>query len=305
MNIAVLLGGNSPEREISLRSGNNVAAVLRKCGYDITLLDPSEPNFLEALLQAQPDCVLPVLHGEGGEDGTIQGLLTIAHFPYVGSSVRASVVSMDKYITKLIAQNNGIPTPEYIYLHNGVSSVPSFNEAGATLGVPFIVKPCDVGSTIGLSLVSCEDEFHSALENAYSYSNKLLLEQFIDGYEITVGVYKLHGKMHTLPPIWIVKPDKVFDFNTKYTAGGARHVYELPINEEVIENLLNYAVKICQLVEIGGVARLDFIVKENIPYLLEINSIPGMTAESLVPDEVTHMGMDFGEFLEELLRDAL
>jgi len=143
------------------------------------------------------------------------------------------------------------------------------------------------------------------LEEAFRFSDRLLVEEFIDGYEITVGVFRLKDQFFVLPPIWVVKPDRVFDYDTKYKPGGAKHVYDLPISVEARERLTSYSKRICKIVGIGGVARLDYIVKDETPYLLEINSIPGMTAESLVPDEVRKAGQDFGQFLEDLIRDAL
>lgn len=304
MNIVVLLGGMSPERDISLRSGENVANILRNRGHHVITIDTAEPHFIDHLLNSHADCVFPVLHGEGGEDGNIQGFLNVLGFPYVGSDVRASVICMDKYLTKLVAIDNGIPTPRYTYIYDP-DNVPPYENVIKTIGNPFIVKPCNTGSTIGLSLVGNEDDYNTALQNAFQFSTRLLFEEFIDGLEVTVGAYSLDGDIGTLPPIWVVKPDKVFDYGTKYTAGGAKHVYDIPLDSKPLNELLSNTKKICNVVGIRGVVRLDFIVKDQTSYLLEINSIPGMTSESLVPDEILHMGNDFGEFLEELLKDAL
>lgn len=304
MNIVVLFGGTSPEREISLKSGENVAATLRARGHQVETLDTAVPNFVEQLLQLKPDCVFPALHGADGEDGKIQGLLSILRIPYVGSDVRASVITMDKYLTKLVTLQSEIPTPSFIYVYDG-DSVPDYWSVERKLGSPFIIKPCDVGSTIGLSLVRSVSEYEVALEEAFRFSGRLLLEEFIDGFEITVGLFRLREDFLVLPPIYVVKPDRIFDYDTKYRPGGAKHVYDLPISVEARERLTSYSKRICKIVGIGGVARLDYIVKDETPYLLEINSIPGMTAESLVPDEVLHAGRDFGEFLEDLIKDAL
>lgn len=304
MNIVVLFGGTSPEREISLKSGENIAATLRARGHQVETLDTAVPNFVEQLMQLKPDCVFPALHGADGEDGKIQGLLSILHIPYVGSDVRASVITMDKYLTKLVALQSEIPTPSFLYVYDP-HLVPDYWDVERKLGSPFIVKPCDVGSTIGLSLVRSASEYEVALEEAFRFSDRLLLEEFIDGFEVTVGLFRLGGDFLVLPPIYVVKPDRIFDYDTKYKPGGAKHVYDLPISVEARERLTSYSKRICKIVGIGGVARLDYIVKDETPYLLEINSIPGMTAESLVPDEVRHAGRDFGEFLEDLIKDAL
>jgi len=304
MNIVVLFGGTSPEREISLKSGENIAATLRARGHQVETLDTAVPNFVEQLMQLKPDCVFPALHGADGEDGKIQGLLSILHIPYVGSDVRASVITMDKYLTKLVAIQNEIPTPSFIHIYDR-NDIPDYVSVVNQLGSPFIVKPCDVGSTIGLSLVSSVSEYESSLEEAFRFSDRLLVEEFVDGFEITVGVFRLRDQFFVLPPIWVVKPDKVFDYDTKYKPGGAKHIYDLPISDYASEKLTFYSKRICKIVGVGGVARLDYIVKDETPYLLEINSIPGMTAESLVPDEVRQAGQDFGQFLEDLIRDAL
>ncbi|HOA65303.1 MAG TPA: D-alanine--D-alanine ligase [Coprothermobacter proteolyticus] len=304
MNIVVLFGGTSPERDISLRSGENVAASLRARGHQVETLDTADPNFVAKLLQLKPDCVFPALHGADGEDGKVQGLLGMLRIPFVGSDVRASVITMDKYLTKLVALQNEIPTPSFIYIYDR-NAAPDYVSVVNELGSPFIVKPCDVGSTIGLSLVTSASEYELSLEEAFRFSDRLLVEEFIDGYEITVGVFRLKDQFFVLPPIWVVKPDRVFDYDTKYRPGGAKHIYDLPIPDEASEKLTFYSKCICRIVGVGGVARLDYIVKDETPYLLEINSIPGMTAESLVPDEVRKAGQDFGQFLEDLIRDAL
>ncbi|NPV88593.1 D-alanine--D-alanine ligase [Coprothermobacteraceae bacterium] len=304
MRIVVLYGGTSPEREISLRTGANVARVLAERGHEVVLLDPAVKTFIHDLLAADPDVVFPALHGAGGEDGTIQGLLSSLNIRYVGCDVRASVICLDKYLTKLVAIDQGLKTPAYIYVPIK-SEVPSFDEVQRRLGVPFVVKPSDVGSTVGLSLVEDERSYISALQLAYEYTSRVILEQFVDGYEVTVGLYEENGELKTLPPIWISKPSKIFDYVTKYSPGGAQHIYELPFSGQLKSALEDAARRVCKVVGVRGVVRLDFIVNSEGPYLLEINNIPGMTETSLVPDEVAHAGMDFGEFLETLVKNAV
>jgi D-alanine-D-alanine ligase len=288
--IAVLLGGKSSEREVSLRSGNAVLQSLLRLGYNAIPLDAAGDLTLD-LGRERVDLAFIVLHGRWGEDGTVQGLLEMMSIPYTGSGVLGSSISMDKTTMKLLFTAMGIPTPPYVICGSGDN---------IDFPLPFVVKPANEGSTIGISIVREAGEIENAFRTALKYDRKLVVERFVPGQEITVAV--VNGK--TLP-IVEVKPAKGFyDFEAKYTKGMTEYIVPARISEKVERNASDTALRIYNAFDLSGCARIDMLVEDDMPLVIDINTSPGMTETSLVPKAWGHLGHSFDELVEEILREA-
>jgi D-alanine-D-alanine ligase len=292
--IAVLYGGFSSERTISIKSGKAVLNAAKKlklsvCGIDV------DKNIVEKLKREKINLAYIALHGPLGEDGTIQGLLEIMKIPYTGCGVFASSASMDKDISKKLFKINGILTPEWKTLKN-------FDNIPKMKNYPLVVKPMSQGSAVGVSIVENFKQLVSAAKNAFKYDNEILIEQFIEGKEITVGV--LNGK--SLPIVEIVPKAKFYDFKSKYSKGGSQHIIPARISKNVEILARHYAEKIYKNFKCKTLCRVDMIVdkKENL-WTLENNTCPGMTETSLFPDEAKAAGINFEELVLTILEGAL
>jgi len=282
------MGGKSHEREISLRSGTAVLEALKRLGHQAIALDLDD-NICENLKKIKPDKVFIALHGTYGEDGRIQGLLDILGIPYVGTGHLGSALAMDKEITKKLLVFHGIPTPKWVCLKNNCEL--NWNT------FPAIVKPADQGSSVGLYLVKDEQQLKNAIEEVKKISNKVLIEEFISGYDVTVGVLK--GK--ALPPLKILPKKGIYDYESKYTKGMSEYIFLE--DEQLITNLQKIAVEVFYSMELKDMARIDFRVTEDKkPYVLEINTIPGMTELSLFPMACRKIGLDFDHVINILLQ---
>jgi D-alanine-D-alanine ligase len=288
--IGVLLGGKSSEREISLKSGNAVLQALVGKGYDAVAIDPID-HFIEKLEREGIEIAFIVLHGKWGEDGTVQGLLEMMGIPYTGSGVLGSSSAMDKVTMKMILNGVRIPTPEYITAEQGDA---------VYFPLPFVVKPANEGSTIGISIVRAEEEKKDALEKAFQYDRKVLLEKFIGGSEITVAV--VNG---LALPIVEVRPSRGFyDFEAKYTKGMTEYIVPAPLEKAVEETSSVLALKVYKAFDLAGCARIDMIIDGTTPMIIDINTSPGMTETSLVPKAWACLGRTFDELIEEILWGA-
>ncbi len=290
MKVVVLMGGKSSEREISIKTGEAVSRALERLGHEVYKLDLSE-DIAEKLLKIKPDKVFIALHGHYGEDGRIQGLLDILGIPYVGSGVLGSAISMDKDITKRLLKSEGIPTPEWITVRkNNLKSITWDT-------FPAVVKPADQGSSIGLKVVKNQKELNEAVKEAFELSEKVIIERFIEGRDMTVGILK--GKV--LPVIEIRPKKGIYDFESKYTKGMSEYVF---VEDKTLsEKLQKISLRIFEIFELKDLARIDFRVdREGNPYVLEVNTIPGMTELSLFPMACKRAGLSFDEMIEELLR---
>jgi D-alanine-D-alanine ligase len=283
--VAVAMGGDSSEREVSLQSGANVLEALRARGIDATAVD-GIPALLALIQAGGCDRVFNILHGRGGEDGVLQGALEALGVPYTGSGVLGSALCMDKVRTKRVWQSLGIPTPEFAVLEPGEP----VDQALAAIGLPAIVKPAREGSSVGVTRVFDAGDLPAALELAARYDGQLLIERLIEGPELTVGI--LDGV--ALPSIRIVPPGEFYDYHAKYVSDDTQYVcpgLNSPPEEAALERLCERAFA---AVGASGWGRIDVMQsKTGGFYLLEINTTPGMTSHSLVPKAAREAGVDF------------
>lgn len=306
--IAVLLGGTSAEREVSLRSGAMVAEALRSRGHEVTELDTADLSFIDALLTLKPHVVFIALHGRLGEDGTIQGLLEVLGLPYIGSGVLASALAMSKGQSKRIYEAAEIPTPRYLTFE-GAPPVSGMTEIAAQvlaeLGERVVVKPALEGSSIGLSIVHEAAELIPALTLAFRYDRTVLVEQFVAGTEVTVGVVG-NEDAQALPTIEVVAKNEFYDYESKYAPGGSEHIIPARIGDSLNETCMQMAVDAHLALGCRGLSRSDFIVDgEGAVWILETNTIPGMTSTSLVPDMARARGVDFPALCEWIVALSL
>ncbi len=304
--VLVLMGGISTEREISLKSGTAVAKALIEAGYSVETLDV-QPNNLDEIRKTNPDVVYLTTHGKGGEDGCIQGMLEWMGIPYTGPGVTASAVCMDKALTKKILIQSGIPTPKSVEysVEECANREKIKNELIEKLGMPMVLKsPCQ-GSSIGVVIVRDESSVLDAIDEVFKYGDILLGEQFISGVEISVPVMG-NKELEVYPIIEIVPTSEFYDFESKYTPGMSQHIIPARISDKAAEKVNKYAAEAYKKTGCRGVSRIDFIVDENgEPYVIEINTLPGMTETSLVPDSARHMGIEFPQLVDKIVRLAL
>ena len=305
-NVLVLMGGTSEEREVSLRSGKAVYEGLREAGYEVEALDFT-PETIHRIKEISPDVVFITLHGKNGEDGTVQGYLELLGIPYTGSGVLASAVCMNKVITKKLCSFEGLPTADFQVIKKRGFNRDSFNSAllMEDFGLPLVVKPATQGSSVGTSIVRESKNIVPALELAFSLDEEILVEKFIAGTELTVTVL---GKdsLKTLPVIEIVPKNEYYDYESKYMPGMSDHIIPARISEPEREKVEEISCKAYEAVGCRGYARIDLILdREGNPYILEINTLPGMTGTSLVPDAARAAGIKFPELLDFFVKMAL
>ncbi|MBI2083631.1 MAG: D-alanine--D-alanine ligase [Deltaproteobacteria bacterium] len=294
MKVGVLMGGLSKEREISLKSGRAVAAALKNRGYEVVEID-AQRDLANKLSSERIDVAVIMLHGRWGEDGTMQGMLEILGIPYSGSGPLASAVSLDKELTKRIVFQAGIRTPKWQTVF--LKDLKSFGSLSFPL--PVIVKPNREGSTIGITIIKEIRNLMPALVEAGKYDETILIEEFIFGKEITVGI--VDGR--PLPALEIVPKSGFYDFQSKYTKGMTEYIVPARISKEDEKEMIEMTVKVYDLLRLQGIARADFILAEK-SYFIEINSIPGMTETSLVPKAAASVGISFEDLCESLVKGA-
>ena len=299
--VAVLMGGASAEREVSLMSGTGVLNALRAKGVDAHAFDPSERDLGELKREGFDRCFI-ALHGRFGEDGTVQGALELMGIPYTGSGVMASSISMDKVMTKRIWRFEGLPTPAWVQVKSAAETTAAFAE----LGAPMIVKPAREGSTIGLTKVMHPDQCEEAYRLAAQHDSHVLCEQFVAGDEVTCPVLGPAHEPRALPLICIVAPDGNYDFQNKYYTDVVKYLVPagLPAGEE--EAIAALVCKAYQVLGCRGWARADVMIDAATrkPYLLEINTSPGMTGHSLVPMSAKAAGISYEDLCVMLLQSA-
>lgn len=291
--IGVLLGGISPERPVSLESGAYVSAALRSRGWNVVDIDVGRDLPAQLVANGVTHAWL-ALHGPLGEDGCVQGLLEVMRIPYTGSGVRGSAIAMDKIATKRMLAGTGIPMAKDHVWHKG-------DEFPEAVTYPVMVKTPEGGSTLGIKKCHDAAELEAGLLYCLDFGGDVLLEQFVDGYEITVAV--LQGT--PLPVVKIEPLNEFFDFEAKYAKGKTRYIVPAPIPASVAEAAQRYAKLAYDTIGLAGVARADFIVDaQGIPWFLEINTLPGMTGTSLSPMAAKQVGMSFEDLVERLLQGA-
>jgi len=287
LKIGVLCGGMSSEREVSLRSGKNCFEALKRLGYENTCLIDVDKNIAAVLKDKDIELAYIAMHGKYGEDGCIQGLLEIMGIPYTGCGVKASAVCMDKEFTKIIVASRGVPV------------IPSQDKV---IEYPVMVKPLCEGSSIGMSKVNNEAEFDIAIKEAKKYGTGVIIEKFLEGKSITVGVLDIQGRTVATPILELRSKTGWYDYEAKYTKGLTEFILPAEIDEDLTKQIQEYAVMAHNAVEARGMSRVDFIVSENKPYMLEINTIPGMTDLSDLPAQAKAMGIEYDELVEIILK---
>ncbi len=298
--VALLCGGRSAEREVSLRGGQAVRQALELRGYKVKVFDPAT-DLLDLVKEAPSfDVAFLVLHGPGGEDGTIQGLLDLLGLPYQGAGVLGSALAMDKKLSKELYRLAGLNVPKAIELQKGVSFPAEMIEE---IGFPLVVKPVSQGSSIGLSLVEKKKDLPKALELAFKHEERVLLEEYLPGRELTVGVL---GK-EALPVVEIIPGERhrFFDYEAKYTPGATEEICPARIPSETAQEAQRCALKAHQILRLRHYSRTDMIYAHDKLYLLETNTIPGMTETSLLPLAAKVAGYSFEDLVERLLKMAL
>ncbi|UUD65432.1 D-alanine--D-alanine ligase [Pseudomonas seleniipraecipitans] len=295
--VAVLFGGKSAEREVSLKSGNAVLSALQGAGVDAFGIDVGD-DFLARLLNEKIDRAFIVLHGRGGEDGSMQGLLECAGIPYTGSGILASALAMDKLRTKQVWQSLGLSTPRHAVL----ASADDCRRAATELGFPLIVKPAHEGSSIGMAKVTDVDALIAAWQDAAVYDSQVLVEQWIHGPEFTIAM--LRGEV--LPPIALGTTHSFYDYDAKYLADDTQYRVPCGLDADKEAELKALTAKACEAVGTQGWARADVMQDgEGRFWLLEVNTVPGMTDHSLVPMAAQAAGLDFQQLVLAILADSV
>ena len=305
MKLAVLRGGKSAERDVSLRSGAQVAKALRGRAHDVTEVD-LDPSTWDALRDGGFECVFNALHGRLGEDGTVQGMLELLGLPYTGSGVLASALCMDKSRAGKVMAAAGLHVPEFeeLEINEGVAAE-VVERLVARFGLPVVVKPAREGSTIGLTIAKDEDAVASGLVLAGRYDRRVLVQRFAVGTEITVGVLAT-PELQVLPTLEIVSENPVYDYDAKYTAGMSHHIIPARISEASRTAATEAAARAFTELGCSGMARVDIIVaNDGAPWVLEVNTVPGLTELSLLPDAARAAGISFDELCQRLVDHAV
>jgi D-alanine-D-alanine ligase len=305
VKIAVLRGGKSAEREVSLRSGAQVANALGERGHDVMGVD-LDPQTWDVLRDSRIECVFNALHGRLGEDGTVQGMLELLGLPYTGSGVLASALCMDKSRAGRIMAAIGLHVPEFeeLEVKEGVAA-DLVERLVAKFGLPLVIKPVREGSTIGLTIARDEDAVASGLVLAARYDRRVLVQGFAAGTEVTVGVLAT-PEMQVLPTLEILSENPVYDYDAKYTAGRSHHVIPARIPEAARVAASEAAARAFTELGCSGMARVDIIVDaRGTPWILEVNTVPGLTELSLLPDAARAAGIEFDELCVRLVDHAV
>ena len=311
MHVLVLSGGLSAERDVSLRSGRRVAEALRAARPDWEVLEHDvDARLLDLLRDHRPDCIVPLLHGAAGEDGALRDLLQSLGIPFVGSTAAASRLAFDKPVTKELVAQAGVRTPECVAMPQS-----TFRELGATgvlsavverLGLPLVVKPTRGGSSLGTSIVHTATDLPAAMVGAFAYGDVVLMEQFIDGTEVAIGVFERDDDLLALSAVEIVPPGELYDYAARYTAGTTEFFCPARLEDEVAEQAQAVALNVHLLLGLRDWSRTDLIIDaEGQPWFLEVNVAPGMTETSLFPQALVAAEEPLGDLMADLVQAAV
>lgn len=303
--IIVLMGGPSSEAEISRLTGNAILKALQSLGYNAEGMEFVPMTLIEDVKKSGCDIVFNAVHGKYGEDGRIAAALEMIDMPYTSCSVLSSAITMDKVATKYLFRAAGISTPRSLVCHRSDSKKDLAAEILKEFSLPVVVKAASQGSSIGVEIVEKAEDLQAALDNSFKYDEAVLIEEFIRGMELSVPVI---GNKHkkALPIIEITTNSGRYDYKSKYTKGESHHTIPAPLSPELTEKVQQLCVDACNAADCRGVVRVDVMLgKDGVPYALEINSVPGMTEVSLVPDSAKHAGISFPELCEMILAMAV
>ena len=296
--IAVLCGGMSSEREVSLRSGKNCLDALLRLGYKNSSIVDVDENVASNLKNF--DFAYNTLHGKYGEDGCIQGLLEILKIPYTGCGVMSSAICMNKEYTKKVMQTAGIPLIKSVYLLSNEDPL----EKVSGLKYPLMIKPVSEGSSFGMSKVNSESELIEAVENARKFNSQILIEEYLVGISATVGVLEKNGKAFATEILELRPKNEWYDYEAKYTKGMTDFILPAQISDDLTNQVKSTAVKAFEVCGCSGVSRVDFLIVNSIPYVLEINTNPGMTDTSDLPAQAAETGINYDDLVEMILMSA-
>jgi len=322
-NIAILAGGDSSEFAVSLKSANAVANQLDKSKYNVFLvhikggewtlmndlncgliINKHDFSFQDNGQKTQFDCIVPMIHGAPAEDGKIQGYFDMLGIPYIGSGVMASALTFNKfYCNNFVRESGIIKIADSVIIRKNQSYSPE--KIIERIGLPCFVKPSAGGSSFGVSKVKRIEDFRSAVESAFYESEEVVAEAFIEGQEIQCGMYKIADQSVRLPLVEIVSKNEFFDYQAKYDPKFSEEIIPARISDELTKTCQDLTEKLYNALNLKGIARMDFILKDHEFWFLEANTIPGMTNESLVPQMLRKAGLGFGETIEKLIEDRL
>jgi D-alanine-D-alanine ligase len=291
------MGGPSSEREVSIESGNGVLRALGFLGHEARSID-FDGRFIDALRDYAPDIVFNALHGTGGEDGTVQGVLDWLGIAYTGSDLVSCALSMDKHLTKKLLAAEGLPTPAWDCFDLSGGTLPLLP---GSLDLPLVVKPRSEGSSVGVSIVKTHEQWTQAIVESSHRTQNVIAEEYVPGREFGVGIL---GE-EPLPVLEILATDEFYTYNSKYASGGSRHLVPAPIDADLTARLQMLALSVHRLLGLRDYSRTDFIVtKEGRPYILEVNSLPGLTPTSLLPDMAKAAGISYEALIDRLVAYA-
>ncbi|SDG38937.1 D-alanine-D-alanine ligase/UDP-N-acetylmuramate--alanine ligase [Selenomonas sp. WCT3] len=303
--IVVVMGGTSTEAEISRQTGTAILKALQSKGYNAEGMELNPTTFAEDIRKSGCAIVFNAIHGKFGEDGMIQGTLDMLGIPYTGSGVLASAVTMDKAASKRVFLAEGISTPRSQTFHAFEMKHNLVEEIEKNFSWPVVVKAASQGSSIGVYIVQNHDELEKSLQEAFSYNDEVLVEEFIKGRELTVAVWGDDEAKEAFPIIEITTTSGRYDYESKYTKGASTHIIPMPVSDAKTKEIQELAIKTFTACGCRGVARVDMMLgTDEKPYVIEVNSVPGMTELSLVPDAARAMGVEFPELCERILEMA-
>ena len=328
LKVLLLLGGTSPEREVSKSTGKSIYTALINLGYEVVIIDPayginqpleveeyfdendyaelSNENYLDAInliASSEFDVAFLALHGKYGEDGTMQSLLELKGIKYTGSKVLSSSIAMDKVMSKILFEEYHVPTPKWFHFKIGERTTEEINiKIEEHFGYPAVVKPNDQGSTVGLTICKSSEQLDEAIHNAFEYADRVLVEEYIPGREITVAVID----DVSLPVLEIKPKHGIYDYECKYTSGMSKYIVPADIPADISKSLQQIAVLACSSLRCEVYARVDFrLSPDNKIYVLEVNTLPGMTSLSLVPKMAQAVGLSFEQLVEKIINLSL
>ena len=302
--IAILSGGDSMEAKVSRNSGKAIETALSKTYQEVKQIE-LDKNVVPNLLAFNPDVIFPALHGPPGEDGTVQGLLDILGFSYVGSGVRSSAVAMDKILAKQVFKEAGLPLANHVIANQEIDASELLRKITSNLGNSICIKPPNQGSALGVTLISREEDIEMALNNAFKFGSKVLVEERVFGREITVGLLDTEKGVEAFPIIEVTTPeDKWYDYDHRYTAGLSKHIIPAKISSKLSLDIKNCAIEAHKALGCRDLSRADFILRGDEFFLLEINTLPGMTSTSLYPEGAEGFGLQFPQLLDHLINRA-
>lgn len=321
-NIAVIAGGNSGEYDISLRSGRNVADTLDKSKFNVffvrikgvnwdyisneDILYPIDKNDFTLTIGSQKivfDCVFILIHGNPGEDGKLQGYFDMLHIPYVGCNAAVSALTFNKHLCNRFLSAYPITLTDFMHFYKGDTI--DTKVVIDKLGLPCFVKPCNSGSSVGVSKVKTEEELLPAIKEAFVHDREILIERFIQGREITCGVMKINGEVQSLAVTEIVSKKDFFDLEAKYDPNLVDEITPAPIDISVQQECETISRNIYKCLGCEGIVRVDYIVNEKGIYFIEINTIPGQTNESIVPKQLRYRGLNFSDLCTQMMEEVM